>query len=284
VDDLVWREAMSVGVRELDADHQLLVATLKYLRASTTSHDSHALLESLLDFFVDYAVYHFRREERVMEVCAYPQLEAHRARHRDFATTVVAMAKRLDPGDATRSFGELYAFLRRWFEDHVKVEDQAYVASVRRASEAAQAAAREVLPIRHFIAGRLPDRDLGDWSRVSIALVDANPRGRWLLATVLRIAGVQRVGEAEGAADLMQLIARELPDFIALKADRDPAPTFALLDALKLAPRVKPHVVLLVDEADYDFKTQALAKGVRGFVDRPVRAADFLAAIASAGG
>jgi len=284
VDDLVWRETMSVGVRELDADHQLLVATIKYLRASTASRDSHALLESLLEFFSDYAAYHFRREERVMEACGYPQLEPHRARHRDFVATVTAMAKRLEPSDALRAYGELYSFLRGWLEDHVRLEDQAYVASVLRAPDAAQKAAREVLPIPHFVAGRLPDRDLGDWSRLKVVLVDPNPRARWLLATVLRIAGVEQVGEAAGAQELMRLMASDVPDFIALEADRDPARTLALLESLRLQPRGKPHVVLVVDEAGYDYKSSALAKGVCGFVNRPVRASDFLAAIASAAG
>jgi hemerythrin-like metal-binding protein len=80
-----WTEKFSVGVRELDQQHQQLIKLLNRLISTqgTISVHSETISEILMEM-TRYAQTHFKTEERLMETYGYPGLEEQKIQHRDF--------------------------------------------------------------------------------------------------------------------------------------------------------------------------------------------------------
>lgn len=117
---LVWQDSFSIGVEAIDTDHKNLVSHLdKLTDRMLTQGDVDEVLTKLLD----YSVYHFRREEAVMEACGYPSLEEHRANHRDLAARANDLAHRWRNSRDPQVVHELLKFLRTWLVEHIIKED-----------------------------------------------------------------------------------------------------------------------------------------------------------------
>jgi len=120
-----WSDEYSVGVAEIDAQHKTLFEMLERLReAIHAKHGSAACIE-ILDELVAYTKVHFTLEESLMRLSHYPDLEAHRKRHRDLVAEVEAMYEKIHNGGGSISF-ELLHFLRTWLTRHILNEDLRY--------------------------------------------------------------------------------------------------------------------------------------------------------------
>ncbi len=72
------------GIDEIDAQHRELFARIAALLEASRSRRSSEEVIRLLEFLGGYVVEHFAAEERAMEKTAYPNIEGHRAEHRQF--------------------------------------------------------------------------------------------------------------------------------------------------------------------------------------------------------
>jgi hemerythrin-like metal-binding protein len=71
-----WSERFSVGVRELDEQHQQLIKLLNRLIATQGTINTHSeTISDVLMAIPRYAQVHFKAEERLMEEYGYPGLE-----------------------------------------------------------------------------------------------------------------------------------------------------------------------------------------------------------------
>lgn len=125
---IVWDTSFETGIDEVDAQHRRLVEIINSLaegigRASMT--DLHGVLSQLKD----YAQYHFRTEEGIMEAQAYPGLEDHRAEHRAFVDQILLFD--LDVILASEGLAwDMFHFLRGWLTNHILVVDRQFAASL----------------------------------------------------------------------------------------------------------------------------------------------------------
>lgn len=125
---IVWDTSFETGIDEVDAQHRRLVEIINSLaegigRASMT--DLHGVLSQLKD----YAQYHFRTEEGIMEAQTYPGLEDHRAEHRAFVDQILLFD--LDVILASEGLAwEMFHFLRGWLTNHILVVDRRFSASL----------------------------------------------------------------------------------------------------------------------------------------------------------
>jgi hemerythrin-like metal-binding protein/PAS domain S-box-containing protein len=117
---LIWTDALRIGVDAIDRDHQVLVALLNRVRHEGRSD---ADLDEVIRELIDYTHYHFRREETVMEVCGYPELEKHRAHHRDLADQVMDLIEMWRESTDPERHGHLYRFLQDWLFEHIMKVD-----------------------------------------------------------------------------------------------------------------------------------------------------------------
>ena len=142
-----WKEAMSVGVPELDADHRGLIDIINRLAdQSGRAHVTDAV-ESSLMALMRYAEIHFAREERVMSVCGYPSDSQHLHEHRNFVTKVRKIGEKFedDPKRLAKNVNEeLGQFLSDWLQDHILNTDMAYKSCVTADLQNARKAASSV--------------------------------------------------------------------------------------------------------------------------------------------
>ena len=113
---LIWTDALRIGVDAIDKDHQTIVELLNKVSGRRVDD---AGLDGVIHELVDYTVYHFKREEMVMKICDYPDLEAHSAKHRDLCDRVGELTRAWTDKRDQETFEQLNTFLRNWLFDHI---------------------------------------------------------------------------------------------------------------------------------------------------------------------
>ena len=127
---LDWNDSYSVGVPTIDRQHAGLFGMVNDLHTAMMKGQTKAVLGPLLDRLVKYTHEHFAYEEKAMETAKYPNLAAHRVRHRDLTKQVEEFAARYKKGDASLNI-ELIRFLSDWLTKHILHEDKQYVPSMK---------------------------------------------------------------------------------------------------------------------------------------------------------
>ena len=113
---LIWTEAMHVGVAMIDNDHQRLVALLNKVSTRTIGDaDVHQVITDL----VDYTVYHFKREETLMQVCGYRDYDSHKAIHEALLLKIFKLSESWKSDPNLKTLDELRLFIRNWLYDHI---------------------------------------------------------------------------------------------------------------------------------------------------------------------
>ncbi|WP_168734207.1 bacteriohemerythrin [Pseudothauera nasutitermitis] len=130
---IVWQPHMTLGHPLIDHDHQTLLELVNQVSSPLTRRDPVAL-EFVLDELLAYTVYHFAREEKLMEAAGYPDLAQHKRVHAHMIAQVRELQARL--AEADEALGdELQAFLERWLVEHILGEDRRYIPFVRADAE-----------------------------------------------------------------------------------------------------------------------------------------------------
>lgn len=138
-----WTETMSVGVESIDSDHRHLIGLTNRLDEAVRSGGGAEVVDSVLDEMLRYTVYHFDREEALMDACGYPDADAHRHTHQVLKTQVANIRDRHAGNPDTIHDREVLSFLRNWLTAHILGRDQLYapfMAGRRQAVDAANAA------------------------------------------------------------------------------------------------------------------------------------------------
>ena len=118
---------------ELNLHHRLLFELFdKVEKSINVGHEAEVVSTALIQLR-DYASYHFGAEEALFELKAYPEAQAHAEHHLEFRAHLSRLMALPDQGDGTIRL-ELLSFLRTWFQDHIKVEDKAYIPYLRDAT------------------------------------------------------------------------------------------------------------------------------------------------------
>ncbi len=124
VTDINWSETLSIGVKPIDDDHQILVSLLnrcQKLEENTTDRDK---LNSILIELMEYTQHHFRREEAIMKVCGYPGLKNHQQVHQLLIKQVEEKLHQHQQNNITIS--QLRDFLLSWVIDHIQGMDKSF--------------------------------------------------------------------------------------------------------------------------------------------------------------
>jgi hemerythrin len=120
MESLEWDEAWSVGDARLDEQHQGLIRLINRL-------GSGAPVSIVLDELQIYVDEHFRDEERMMEMMAYPDLAAHRQQHAAFEEWLEASRQACRSGEVVGLLRDsISSYLKTWLVNHILVSDKAY--------------------------------------------------------------------------------------------------------------------------------------------------------------
>lgn len=119
-----WREALAVGVTEIDNQHkELLVRFDKLLKACETGKGMSELKE-LLVFLNEYVIKHFKDEEALQKLRSYPGYESHKNEHDHFVARIKALQEEIDrEGVALHHVMETNNLLLKWLINHISTVD-----------------------------------------------------------------------------------------------------------------------------------------------------------------
>lgn len=120
--DLVWSDALSVQVKEIDEDHHRLVDLFNLLNHAVMEGEAKAYVEALLEELISCTVWHFRHEERLMLKYDYAGRAAHQSEHQALIASVKALQQKfLEQAKPVSS--EDIEFLEHWLTEHIFVAD-----------------------------------------------------------------------------------------------------------------------------------------------------------------
>ena len=122
-----WNETYSVKVKEIDVQHKKLVDIINELHEKMKEGKGKEVVEKLLAELLDYTVFHFSFEEKLLNINNYPDHKTHAKLHADLMEQVQVFRNKVKSGNSLLSL-ELMNFLKKWLVEHILDSDKKYSA------------------------------------------------------------------------------------------------------------------------------------------------------------
>jgi hemerythrin len=120
-----WKSRYSVGVRDLDRQHQAIMRGLSELHEEMMNGAAKEAVAPLITNLVALAGEHFATEEKLMDSTGFPGLADHRASHQELSRRVREFIARQEMGDRA-AYSQFMYFAREWMTRHMVKEDREY--------------------------------------------------------------------------------------------------------------------------------------------------------------
>jgi hemerythrin-like metal-binding protein len=121
---ITWSRSYSVGVSQMDKEHQRLIDIINNLYASMRSGRSKDAIGTIVDELVDYTKTHFAHEERLMQESGYEGYGDQKRAHEALVAQVVDIQGKYRAGTALGQ--EVMTFLKNWLLNHIQGMDKRY--------------------------------------------------------------------------------------------------------------------------------------------------------------
>jgi hemerythrin len=120
-----WTDKLSVGVREMDRQHQIIIGLINDLHDAMLNRQGQSVLARVLDESIDYAVHHFSTEERLMQAHGlYGDHLRHVFQHKKYVDYVRLLQAELAAEAADRNLNvTTLGFLSDWWNNHILKSD-----------------------------------------------------------------------------------------------------------------------------------------------------------------
>lgn len=119
-----WNESLSVGIELIDAQHKSWIERFNAVSAAIENVQGPQRIAEALTFLGDYTKFHFETEERHMAEHAYPEVEAHKAKHAELKKTLADLEQEYEEEGATHILAEsIDTFLANWLVSHIQQVD-----------------------------------------------------------------------------------------------------------------------------------------------------------------
>jgi hemerythrin len=122
----VWSEKYCLGVEQIDRQHEKLFSLFNQLYDAMQAGHGPEVIDKVLTSVIDYTVYHFGFEEKLLHECGYKESPAHHAEHLRLTEQAKALAQRLRAGHGDVTVATLQ-FLGDWLARHILVADRKFV-------------------------------------------------------------------------------------------------------------------------------------------------------------
>ena len=121
-----WTDEFSVGVAEIDRDHQRLLGLLNELHDAAEAGDGQEVLGKVLDGLVHYVSYHFACEEALFLRTNYPDYKEHTRKHQALTATVKEVHEDFQRGASEALPLQVLEFLKNWLYEDILGADRAF--------------------------------------------------------------------------------------------------------------------------------------------------------------
>lgn len=130
MDKIVWTASLSVGVTEIDEQHQRLFTIIDELSNAKRDSLDRASILAILGQLVDYSDYHFRTEDNYMIENNYPLFLSHRKEHLAYIRKMGDLVNALERKDNSLS-EDILEFLNNWWQTHITDSDLKYARYIK---------------------------------------------------------------------------------------------------------------------------------------------------------
>lgn len=120
-----WTQEYSVGIKEIDNQHQGLIIIINELFNLMTVGKAKDNLIEIFDHLTDYSKKHFFAEELMMVKYAYNDYQQHKNEHAKFIEKLNGLKSDFANGKVTISL-EVLSFLKDWLINHIQISDKKY--------------------------------------------------------------------------------------------------------------------------------------------------------------
>ena len=125
---LVWTPELSIGVVEIDEQHQELFALINRLLGAFDINSAETEIRTLFLFLESYVVGHFGNEERYMDNYAmygYPDAGRHKSEHKAFILDLYEFKTDLQvPKPSVQFIEEFKKWICNWWMLHIQHVDK----------------------------------------------------------------------------------------------------------------------------------------------------------------
>lgn len=121
-----WSRKFSVGIPEVDREHQKFLSLVNDLVAFIVEGKGKAEIERQMRLVIADAISHFENEERLFLEFGYPEAERHALLHKQIRNRLVRMADEIKATDLNSAWVDKALHLRQLLVDHFLKEDIKY--------------------------------------------------------------------------------------------------------------------------------------------------------------
>lgn len=124
---ILWRDELSVGVEQIDAQHKELLQQFDQLLSACRQGKGSEEVLHLLDFLDEYVVTHFHDEEQLQKQSGFPDFDQHHREHQAFVAKLEELKNRMHNDGSVLLDHVLDAnkMLLDWLIRHISVRDRA---------------------------------------------------------------------------------------------------------------------------------------------------------------
>jgi hemerythrin-like metal-binding protein len=124
--NLEWNEGMSVGIPEIDADHQRFISLLNELNRSITERMKATEIHKRLQHVIDDTERHFEQEEKFFQEWRYPNAGVHAGIHKQVLNTLKTIQDSFIPYGLEAEWLDAALKIKNILISHILAEDMQY--------------------------------------------------------------------------------------------------------------------------------------------------------------
>ena len=121
-----WRDSLSVGVPEIDAEHRQFIARVNELNEAVVECRPKSTVERQLDLMLMEATHHFWHEQQLLLRWNYPERAAHAAKHAQLTAQFDRVMKEFERADVSFTWALKGLHIKQLLVDHLLHDDMKY--------------------------------------------------------------------------------------------------------------------------------------------------------------
>lgn len=120
-----WKVDHSIGIPTFDKQHMRLNEILDEFYKSVKSEAEYSKILSSINKLIDYTIFHFDSEEKIMKLHNFPGYELHKMQHEAFIHEITEFEELYKNGQILLTV-EITYYIKVWLEIHIDKTDRIY--------------------------------------------------------------------------------------------------------------------------------------------------------------
>ncbi len=122
---IIWSEGYSVGIKDIDKQHQVLIDLINKLY-NLYLDKNYDEIKTVMREIKDYTIYHFSTEEKLFREKQYKLQREHIAMHEEFIGQLNELYTKYIDTPSIMTIRTM-TFLQKWLTNHILKEDKKYM-------------------------------------------------------------------------------------------------------------------------------------------------------------